>query len=385
MLRRVHAPKASYPLSILGVPPIVGWLKMSEDKVNGQRGAGMDFFHIWLEAARLRSFERQIRSEECGCCLGAWSQDFYECLTQQQENGCLYLSELLRKIGAFVHLPRYTLWILESAAVLMRTAGQKLANGLSADPYHRSLADAVEELTDTAMRAFDAPQYLLFCRISQPLTQIGQTYAELCNRAGIPEDNNRRVTECFDMVRRRIRKLQQDQKKDVDGWVNEGRKRLTHVRLPATTKAIWSSGECTFYDTDGKLRTLPTAKVLRFTHKTMTVYSREPLENNCTYTCQVQFNCIDLPFVTRVMVESELTKLTAHEREISATCGAPHRYVLKFTGSLDHPQPEPHYYFLSMCRDLFELHIPWGTHAFTEVMCSNHWAKASLPREIPRA
>jgi len=354
---------------------------MPEKNIIGrEREAEFGLVREILDVIAARPFERQVRSEECGCCTRELAEKVADWVSRSAEAGFFTLSWLLQRIRHFDHLPQFTLKLLESALTLAAVQAQKFrvpdVPVLGNSPHDR-FCDAVEILAEAAEQYYFSQDFLLFCRIAQPILMVAPNYRVLCqkNRLEITETTNKAIGR----VKELTEQLAEDQERDPH-WIEGNGEEPIRTKPHRRIKRIWSGGTCEVLketDSDEPIVT-NRLKVVHYSHEEMRVYSRRPLKNTAAYTCRVSFNCIDLPFTVKVFADKPMAKVGKSDQACMERCGAPHCYSLKFlVGDLE-PSPIPRYYFLSMCRDLFEYTGTWGADAFAEILCDSQWARASL-------
>lgn len=352
---------------------------MPDDRIlENERSAYFDFLQELLLVIEQRPFERQVRSEECGCCTNSIAEQILQSVSDNKELSFLVLIRLLERIGKFVQVPHFTYRILESALVLMREQSAKhpyWANNSS----HDHLCAAIRKFVKLAQEAYSKHQYLLFCRIAEPIIRISPGYEALCESAKIPL--TQQATSCINEIKERTMELAVNQQK-VENWVKVGRKKFPSLKKQRGTKQVWAGGECHILKSSGEpAQRFPEMKVVNYDESGMMVYSRQLLENNRVYDCMVTFNCIDLPFVTQIAVDKRKLRIGVYQLECMKMCRVEHCYHLIYMNSADKPTPKPNYYYLSMCRSLFEQRTVWEPEAFVETFCNSYWAPAALVRE----
>jgi hypothetical protein len=347
---------------------------MPEDGVIGkEREAEFNFYEELFSVIENRSFAKQIRSEECGNCTAIIAQKIFEGVCSSEASSFLVWTRLIEKIISFCHLPRFTEKVLESGELFMRMQISQEVEHLSNSP-HTCLKTAIEELVFLAKKVYAKSHYLLFCRIAEPIFRTAPNYKLLCDEANIPESQRAMsVIKTLEAFRTELINKQKDPDLFIKGAKFPPAKKMKR-------KAVWSGGVCDILKSeDGQAASGTTRmKIIGFNPHEMKVYTRKTLKPAQVYTCTISFNCVDLPFMSEVTVEKEITNLPRYHREFMTKCKVEHCYLLKFVSNTDELKPHPHYYFLCMCHELFEQHRDWDAEVFAEVFCDAQWAPAAL-------
>lgn len=337
-----------------------------------------------LDTLERRSFVRQIRSEECGCCTWAMAEHLLKASCDRRES-IHRLIEILGRIHAFYALPRFTLEVLRVGLGLLDHQVQEYARqGLDTRPdLFQKVAEAIKELADKGEEMQRARRELLFCRIAEPLLRVSKGYLELCGRANVAPIE--RCEDVFDRLRGHCTRVSDAQEED-QAWMSPGRER--NVTEKRNQKRIWSGGICE--DLAPRRATPewapPRLKIISYSHSRVIAYSDTILAEGTLYEGHMRFNCVDLDFEVAVEVnesasasvnESLAPKGTGRvELRNSVDLWKLHVYVLDFKDNTPHPR----YYFRSMCRDLIEQRREWPYEVFGELFCGDFHIASVLNR-----
>lgn len=188
------------------------------------------------------------------------------------------------------------------------------------------------------------------------------------------------VTTHFQEIKGMCDTLEQEQTTNPSSWVEYTRRpKLAFGRRP---KRLWSGGTCSDLvraSTDPGHRI--ELKVVTYSHERVAGYTRVALDPDASYTGNISFNCVDLPFRTLLTVNLSMTdaftKSVASDPDRTSFLrqwGVVHQYVLDFQRGT----PSPQYYFLSMCRHLLEQPMECPHEIFGEVFCGDFHVPALL-------
>ena len=215
--------------------------------------------------------------------------------------------------------------------------------------------------------------------------RISKAYDRLCADGEVPEIQ--RATKYIESIREKIERLVKVEQSRPD-WAELGRD-LSLVGK-RKNKRLWSGGFCRECDLQGDQKDIhPLAelsdyceniksgeeavktrwmKILNYSQISLVVYSRHALELDKPLALEMYFNSIDLPFTATVKVVKEIgaADLPAHRQRFMTRQRIPYCYLMNFDR-----KPEPTYYFLSMCKGLFEEQREWDTDPFDSMFCAD--------------
>jgi len=319
-----------------------------------------------------RTFDRQIRSEECGCCTEVIAAEILRGTLLAGDLPFRELREVLYQNFSFYYMPRFTREVLRCGIDATKKEHCDLKRDGKPGPpsFHDTLADAITELAHTGLKHYQHARYLLFSRIAEPLRMIREEYLRLCDEVGAPE--KRKAPE-FDLIESAVKQLVADQ--SVDGWT-ECYRQDRDVEL-RRHKRVWSGGVCNLAVPDGgDVR----VKVACFWRTGLAIYSQHMAKPNDIFRGTVSLNAIDLPLQVHLEVDGPATEALRESlsRRSRASMlkgwGLEHTYVMDFKDST----PEPQYYFKSMCRHLLEEVSEWPMAMFAEMFLHDFGVRPSM-------
>ncbi len=344
-----------------------------------------------LSNMQSRLFARQLRSEECGCCMSALAEQLMNIILDNPPVPFHLLLRILPKIDSFHPLPRFVLKVLVCCLKFMQAEIEKdKAAGVDPQPSaHQLVSDAIKTLSLRARRHYTNADWMLFSRIAEPLQMITAVYEDICNSCAMPQ--KQRATRYLKLVSKLRGELEEQQADDE--WAKHNRCPLGDETQP---KQVWSGGSCIprQKEDDSKLDAVrsgavhslqvlmeyckhmlaneqktgrPLLKILTYSQKTLVAYSRHRITKD-VHRCDLFLNSVDLPFTGSVKLMNVITrdKLPPSRQILMDKLSIQYCYECQFEDL-----PEPRYYFLSLCHDLFEQSIEWGPNSFSAMFCQD--------------
>ncbi len=333
-----------------------------------------NFLGTITNIANKRTFERQIRCEECAqCTLEILDFIITGIPNEKQKKNEDILRLLLQKIDGFRALPRFTLKVYNKTLDHLAGALEKatVENKEAIPAIHNDFSEAIIKMCTNACQAFKQNHYLLFCRIAEPIFIIQDRYRDLIKLIAIGPDETAlgALSELNDALKNLKDEI------SSNPYFTETLRRLPGDFAKPRLKRIWSAGSGEMHNPHvGKF------SIVDYSHQYMRIYIRNTLHIRSSYKAFVNFNYSDMPFLIIMQINEDRTDKIRHEISASKTrslikdFNIEHVYIMQFSIiNNTSPLTGNDYYFDSMCRDLIETR-EWDANLFEE-FAGNFWER----------